>query len=128
RAHRAAERLLDVRARRVAARMQDASHAVRALESERERAMLAIERNVEPEQVLDARGRLAGQHVDGTRIAQARARHQRVLPVQARAVAGRARAGDAALRVAGVAPLVPGPRHLPAPAVPLPAEPGAHPP
>jgi hypothetical protein len=89
--------------RRVAVAVDDATHAVPALAREAERAAwLAVEAHAELDQPLDLARTLLDERAHGLLRAEPRARLERVGRVGVRAVVGRDRGGDPALRPRGV--------------------------
>ena len=102
-AREAAERQLDVRARGVAAGVEDARAAVGALAAERDVTLDAVEGHAEAHQVGDALRRLARQDAGGLFVDEAGAGGDRVAQVQLRRVVRPDGRGDAALGVLRVA-------------------------
>ena len=101
-AHARDERPRDLGPGLVAVRVDDAVLRVRRFASEREAsARIEVEVRAGGLQFAHARRPFFDEHLDGRRIAQRRARGERVLTVQRRRIAGAERRGDAALRVRG---------------------------
>ena len=97
------ERAGDLAAGRVA-RVQHATHGVRAFAAERGRAVgVAIEVGAPVEELAHVVRPLVDEHLDRRHVAQAGAGLERVVAVQVDAVVGPQRRGNAALRVSGVA-------------------------
>jgi hypothetical protein len=94
REQRGQQRPVDLRAGRVVARMHDPVMAVPALKSQ----FTGVEPRPEPSQPVDRPGGRVGERCDHVRLAQPRARCQRVADVRRRAVPGPDRRRQAALR------------------------------
>ncbi len=101
-AHARDERARDLGAGLVAVRVDDAILRVRRLAAEHEPPVrIEIEVRAGGLQLAHARRPFLDQHLHRRRVAERRARGERVLPVQRRRVAGAERRGDSALRVGG---------------------------
>jgi hypothetical protein len=102
-AKRATERLLDVEAGRVAARVQDPPRSMPAFQPKRQLVNIPVERHIEAEQILDSTGSFTGEQFNSSLITKPATGCNRVFAVKAWVISGRHRGGNSALSVSRIA-------------------------
>src|SRR5262249_27648519 len=101
--NRLTERLLDVKAGRVAPCVQDSTGSMRGFETKSDFSSLPIKRNLKVEQVSYSQRSFIGENLNRALVTQTGARGYGVFVVKMRAIAGGNGGSNSTLRIAGVA-------------------------